>query len=519
MVKKKLFAFFLLVLFSFSLSSCHTFSFSEWGKGYVSATKELEKAPSPTLTYDALNAYDEGEFTPALSARGNQKALVVPVEFSDFLFPSDYQEKLETAFLGPNPYFYSVQDYYSLSSYGALSLDFVITDKIEMNVTASEFMKGTSNHSRKTVRLLREALSSLSSSLSLIDFDQNQDGYLDAVYLVYSAPTYEEHDYVAEGLNAEEANEFWAYTYYDYGANANFSSPVGMDYIWCSYSFLERSSIGADTHTLIHETGHLFGLPDYYNSASFDDTYRDERYKYRMPLGGLDMMDLGLGDHHAWTKYALGWSSPYLVYQEEGSFTVELKDTSYGESIFLLPDSGEISPFSEGIMIELLSLDTLSSLDAEKRYLGQYPLYYSLPGIRITHVDARIVEARRSGNLILKDHYVFGITNDDLTLEPYFYTVGADNDPRNSKEDAYSLLELVEADQKNHLDQQDGANIYYADNNDLFYPEEGKNIFSPSYLGEKGLLHSGESFPYQIQINGIRDLDKGKSASITISRV
>ena len=122
--------------------------------------------------------------------------------------------------------------------------------------------------------------------------------------MVYSAP------YDGSGASTVQ----WAFTFWDYEAatDASYSAPVGYAYSWASYEFLYegygRSSV--DAHTFVHETGHLLGLNDYYDTSGSTS-----------PTGYVDMMDANIIDHCAYTKFSLGWISPYVV-TGEGSITI-----------------------------------------------------------------------------------------------------------------------------------------------------------------------------------------------------
>ena len=500
------------------LCSCSPVPTVDWEGGYREEDLVLPEAPSPSFTIAELNAQDEGEEAPGLPSLGKVRPLVIPIEFAEFPFPEAASSKIENAFSGKE----SVSSFYEESSGGLLRLDFLFGEKVVLEGSALSHLQGNGSMGRKTISILRKGVSAQDPSL-LKEADSNGDGFLDAVYLIYSAPTFEEHDY-GEASDSR-ASEFWAYTYYDYGREGDPEDPCGMGYVWCSYSFLDRAKEG-DPRTLIHETGHLFGLPDLYSEAGEDDSYLLEEEKYRMPMGGLDMMDLGLGDHNGWSKYALGWKRALYVPEDApDEFVIEL--TGERDSLFLLPPGEEPSPYSEGLWIELYDPRGLNEKDANERYLGIYPFNYSIPGIRMIHVDARLCQGRRNGSLVLKEEY--SKEKEPSLGEGTFYLLSSDNDPRLSKTDRNSLLALVEADGVDRLSNQDYPKtglLHYADNRDLFVPEEGRDFFRmdthSSFFQEKdGLpcLNSGESFPYEIRVNGIRDGKDGLSASLTISRV
>ena len=499
------------------LCSCSLVPTADWASGYLAGDISLPEAPSPSFTIAELNAQDEGEDAPGLPSIGKARPLVIPVEFEEFPFPEEASSKIRNAFAGEG----SLASFYEESSGGLLRLDFLFGEKVVLGGDALSHLQGNGAMGRKTVSILRKAVSAQDPGL-LQEGDSDGDGFLDAVYLVYSAPTFEEHDYGGDDSRAEE---FWAYTYYDYERDGDPENPCGMGYVWCSYSFIDRSKEG-DPRTLIHETGHLLGLPDLYSDAGEDASYTLEEEKYRMPMGGLDMMDLGIGDHNGWSKYALGWKKPlYVPKDAPDEFVVELKGE--GDSLFLLPPGEEISPYSEGIWIELYDPSGLNEKDAKERYLGIYPFNYSIPGIRMIHVDARLCAGRRNGSLILKEDYL-GEKEPELG-KGGFYLLASDNDPRLSKADKNSLLALIEADGVDRLSNQgypEAGLLHYADNRDLFVPEEGKDSFSmgrhSSFFQERNgvpSLNSGESFPYAVKVNGIRAGKDGVSASLTISRV
>ena len=72
---------------------------------------------------------------------------------------------------------------------------------------------------------------------------------------------------------ANKRGRFWAYQYYwnraPWNENKENGRPVFNTYAWASYEFIREDSNYNETrpaaHTYIHETGHMFGLDDYYD--------------------------------------------------------------------------------------------------------------------------------------------------------------------------------------------------------------------------------------------------------------
>ena len=146
-------------------------------------------------------------------------------------------------------------------------------------------------------------------------FDSDKDGCIDVVELVYSAPFYA--TYVNEkGEEVPIDNEkFWAYCG-GTSTEGNKEKPRLSKWAWQSYyTTVEGGTFDSDgkwrawtceeisdgiakpdAHTIVHETGHAMGLPDYYD------------YDYKTsPLGAVDMQDHNVGDHSAHSKNWWAW--------------------------------------------------------------------------------------------------------------------------------------------------------------------------------------------------------------------
>ena len=110
-----------------------------------------------------------------------------------------------------------------------------------------------------------------------------------------------------------------------------------------------------------YETGHIYGLADYYD---YNSSWA--------PLGGIDMMDHNVGDHSAFSKFSLGWTNPWVV-DKPGQ--IVLRSFSTSGDCFIIP-SGNYNgtAFDEYLMFELVSPNGASEKDYKK---GEG---YSTPG-------------------------------------------------------------------------------------------------------------------------------------------
>lgn len=65
-------------------------------------------------------------------------------------------------------------------------------------------------------------------------------------------------------------------------------------------------------HVLAHETGHLFGLPDYYDIPGFDPTNYQHQFHYAGGWSIMSWVEPG-GESFAWDKYREGWIDPSQI--------------------------------------------------------------------------------------------------------------------------------------------------------------------------------------------------------------
>lgn len=433
------------------LSSC----LSYWGKDSYNSLDDLvinETAMDRTYHDYTENSYFKIDSTPSL---GNPKLLVVPIWFSDssaYISPNnkeDIRRDIYQAYFG-NTGWYSVRSYYEKESRGNLSLGGTVSPWYECNKASSYFY----TNNKATNNLVCEVVDwyfSLEDSEERTSFDFDTNGYLDGIMLIYASP-----DYVSLGKN--NASNMWAYCYWlQDSSQQDRSKPGPNTFFWASYDFMydeatsgkrtgrssyargDNSYCTIDTHTYIHEMGHCFGLEDYYD-------YSDNAYN---PAGGFSMQDLNIGGHDPYSVLALGWSKAYIP-TESGKITIH--DFQSSHDLILLTDSfnASKSPFDEYLLLELYTPTDLNELDAKHSYMGKYPTGSFKPGIRLWHVDTRLVQVVGDSTINLTPKYdprvgnvIFMMSNtyDDGTNNPYMTLLGKDYAN-------YNLLQYIRNDTK-----------------------------------------------------------------------
>ena len=456
-----------------------------------------------------------------LPSTGKQKVLVIPVYFKDFTpmacmdDPLVGIQNINKAFFGKSEDtgWESVKSYYYKSSYGKLDIDGLVTSWCPINKTLEEVAKLT-QYNDPSIYCLREAVKWAKESYPNIekDFDQDGDGFIDAVCLVYandyydnSGTQYYDRNYSRSVIyDIEEL--LWAYTYWDYTEEPVKESPIANVYTWLSYDFLfdgkytKQVADGhtykeeklVDTHTLVHEFGHVLGLDDYYSYDDLDDE----------PLGKLDMMDNNIGDHNAYTKYLLNWIDPILI-EEEGEYTITSL-TNDGVNALLIPADFEnfsYSPFSEYLLIELYSPTGLNELDSKKRYMGterSIPYHFSKTGVKILHVDSRLVVT----DDVTKTYFYTNVFNDTLESASKVQFIGANNTSSYSINPDFKQVSLISSSKGRNAFNEN----YYATNRDLFSKNDMLTEFK---------FNSGTKINFNIEITGVNEETQTATISIT----
>ena len=340
-----------------------------------------------------------------LQSIGTFNYLVVPVQFSDAAVTNEELDKLNKAFNGTSAEtgWQSVNSYYKTSSFDKLNMTFTIYNTYMAKNDTAYYKKyskdvmydGESAQKNGAELLLEEVMSWLEPLIDLKVYDNDSDGVLDGIWLIYTADV----DYDA-------ADFYWAYvtTYYKEDGNDKTYDTLELGYyLFAGFDFMNEytgndndpyydntgiyvdatiSGLKINASTYIHETGHMLGLDDYYDYDAATGSLGG--------LGGADMMDNTVGDHNAYSKIMMGWITPTVVTTTQ---TVILNPfESSGSCIMVLLDYNG-SYFSEYLLIDLY---TNTGLNAAHANQNDSLLYQTSSGkgvaygVRIYHVSSDV---------------------------------------------------------------------------------------------------------------------------------
>lgn len=460
---------------------------------------------------------------------GSPKLLIIPVWFTDssefiaLTKRNKVREDIQKVYFGTKQEtgWHSVSSYYQEESGGLLTLTGTVS---EWYGCGKSYKDLASDGDGITNRLVDSAVNWYfrnNSSDSRKNYDTDGDGYLDGVMLIYGAPEYRyTEDYYGDG----DFSNLWAYCYW-LQTNPNVNSPVANVYFWCAYDFMYGADAinttgtnfyGGDTyhsnfdsHTFIHEMGHVFGLDDYYDYCSIEP---------RCPSGGFSMQDYNVGGHDPFSCYTLGWAQAIIPTE---SMTITLK--SFQEShefILLTPEWNQYnSPFDEYFILELYSNTGLNKFDSMFAYRSSYPQGPSLPGIRLWHIDGRLVTYKY--NYEINDWELDGYYNDVRSHQygvlTYFtnthYEDGYYYPFLDETNGDYSLLQLIRNDKSMTYETADTIV-----QNDLFMTGSSFNMSDYHRQFVKGnKMNSGKTLGWSFNVLGIlANLSGGYLATIQL---
>ena len=364
------------------------------------------------------NVTDQGYYLDGCPTTGSPAVLVIPIEFSDVTAQSKGYSiaNIEKIFLGTDLPYYSVHEYFYVSSYGKLDLDITVVDSwFRPSKSSSYYADQTEDYYGEEMTfgaqlILDEALAYLATVMDLSEFDSDNNGLIDAVVMVNTLDILEEDFYWAYrswNMHTDENDDFYEYD----TVSAN-------DFVWISYEFMFESydengnanynhSNPLNSYSYIHEFSHVLGSDDYY-----DTEYQNH------PLNNLDVMDAMTGDHNPYSKFNFGWITSSKLIVTDETVTVNLNAfAKNGDTIIIANNWDET--------------------------LGAYQEYYVIMYYTMTGLNAN------GGGYFARDGVVVYHINSTLCIEEYdgesFYIVYNTNTSSGDYGTEDNLIEFVKS--------------------------------------------------------------------------
>lgn len=258
------------------------------------------------------------EAPPAKTApTGTVKNLVVLCMFSDHAVGVNTRDSIDydvlfnrvggDATLAPTG---SVRDLYLENSYGALTLESTVTAWVTLPNTEAYYANnnnGLGTYPQNAQGMVEDALNLIDPVIDFSQFDDDGDGYIDAIGFIHSG-------YGAE-TGGGDGNWIWSHRW------SLWALPTGE---WRSdekvkvYDYHTEPALWGRSGTEIvrfgviaHETGHFFGLPDLYDTDGSGSGIGS--WGMMANSWGFDNTQLHPPHFSAWSKIELGWATPTVI--------------------------------------------------------------------------------------------------------------------------------------------------------------------------------------------------------------
>ncbi len=286
---------------------------------------------------------------------GTVKVLALLISFNDYpgvTTPETFTSRLFGDGQGSPP-FDSLRNFYRRSSYNQLNIEGNVLGWYQAPYARSTVAE--TDQGRQT--LIKEALNYYEQQgHDFSQYDNDGDGAVDYFCVFWTGP------------HGEWSSFWWGYYTWFSDSTFRLDGKRLTNYSW-QWELPNYPSGGFSPGTIVHETGHALGVPDYYD---YDDAIGP-----RGGVGNLDIMD-GTGDHNCFSKFMLGWITPTVV--SAGSQTVSLRASGlYPDALLFMPGAVPGRIFDEFFMVQ-------------NRYRSgnDTNLFTGSDGLILWHVDSRL---------------------------------------------------------------------------------------------------------------------------------
>jgi len=338
---------------------------------------------------------------------GEKSAIVLLIQFPDksATTPSSHFSDL---LLSKGTYSSgSMRDYYLEASYGKLDINGDISGWYKAENNYADYIDNT--YFTKTRELVKEAINKADPDVNFAQYDKDNDEVVDLLIVVHA------------GRGGEETKtDIWSHM-------SELPSPIIVDnkYITAYAMCPEDGKIGVFSH----ETGHLLGLPDLYDTDNSS-----------AGIGNWSLMASGSwnNDGHtpahldAWCKIQLGWVTPHTVTTNINNAQipqVETNPTIYklwkdglpGKEYFLVENRQKVgfdtSLPGSGLLIYHID-ENIKDYYSDSNEWNKHQWYPQVTPLPYNHYLVAVEQA--DGNWELEKWYQQGYRDNGDLFDPYY---------------------------------------------------------------------------------------------------
>ena len=451
----------------------------------INVVNSLENLKTGTITVEPEDPYDPdeptvvdlSEFTEsdlsgdmrqdipfnanAIDSTDPARILVIPVSFGGLYHEEDDLDRINKAFNGTpeETGWNSVSSFYETSSYGKVNLTIDVLDDWVYLDNEIDYYENSYNSSYGGDNIvLKEVTEELDSEIDFNDYDSDNNGVVDSIWLIYDYGDVNDDDFYYE-----HGDLFWAYVTWNSISSIKHDDVSFDTYGWAGMHFMDSTeyngNLKIDAHTYTHETGHMFGLDDYYD---YYDYQRNDPQTYGT-MYGADLMDYTIGDHNPYSKFLLGWIDPMVITKTTKVTIRNFEET--GDALLISLNTPD-SIYGDYFFIDLYTNTGLNEYDEPVNNTSSGLNY----GIRVLHGHSEI------GYNSADDGYESGFTHDNTGFdtphqldfltsdgphESSYYDTNLDTEDLFQMDSSLSFYEVYGSNTDNNQKMLNGTDLYF----------------------------------------------------------
>lgn len=280
--------------------------------------------------------WELGRYSYTYPVTGSPKALVVLVEYTDVKFSIDDPHAYFEALLNEEGFSVnggtgSASDWFKYNSNGKFAPEFDLYGPIKL-ANNRRYYGGNDRYGNDSnpEEMVIEAIDAIDDEVDLSQYDTNNDGYIDNVFVFYAGK--------GEADSGIE-DTVWPHSYDIEYARPGFTfeyDGVLLNHYACSNEFDSQYRRPDGIGTFVHEFSHVMGLPDLY-ATTYTNAVTPGQYSV-LDYGPYNNKGRTPPNYSSFERNALGWLTP-KVFMEDEEITLEpLAETN---DCYLIPTEAD----------------------------------------------------------------------------------------------------------------------------------------------------------------------------------
>jgi immune inhibitor A len=287
---------------------------------------------------------------------GTKKAIVLYVDFSDNTAKTNVTGFYNLLFGSGS----TLRNFYQSVSYNKVFVEGTVSGWYHAPTTYAYYVNNNNalgSYPRNAQRLVENTIDLANPYINFSQYDSDHDGYVDCVFVVHAGPGAE-----FTGLDTDIWSHQWAIT------------TKSVDSVYISDYSMEPEYWETPGDMTIgvfcHELGHVFGLPDFYDTDDSSEGLGDWSLMASGSWNGPSFMGAQPSHPDAWCKVNLGWVTPIIPTQNILTASIPACETT--QTIYKLWTNGTTA--NQYFLVE------------NRQKIG-YDSYLPGSGLAIYHVD------------------------------------------------------------------------------------------------------------------------------------